>query len=82
VFDPLTIGLAFKTMQAAYDRISYCCEALSEGKVAIQKVKKATDDIKTITNDAKTIFIHIIIKTGVMIKTIDNITQTSIKIPR
>ena len=56
MFDPLTIGLAFKAMQAAYDGISYCCEALSEGKVAIQKVKKATDDIKTITNDAKTIW--------------------------
>ena len=43
-------------MQAAYEGISYCCEALSEGKVAIQKVKKATDDIKTITNDTKSIW--------------------------
>jgi hypothetical protein len=56
VFDPLTIGLAFKAMQAAYDGITYCCEALSEGKVAVQKIKKATDDAKTIVNDAKTIW--------------------------
>ena len=56
MFDPLTIGLAFKAMQAAYDGITYCCEALSEGKVAVQKIKKATDDAKTIVNDAKTIW--------------------------
>jgi hypothetical protein len=43
-------------MQLAYDGITYCCEALSEGKVAVQKIKKATDDIKTITNDAKGIW--------------------------
>jgi hypothetical protein len=56
VFDPISIGLAFKAMQAAYDGITYCCEALSEGKVAVQKIKKATDDAKTIVNDAKTIW--------------------------
>jgi hypothetical protein len=56
VFDPLTIGLAFKAMQAAYDGITYCCEALSEGKVAVQKIKKATDDAKTIVKDAKSIW--------------------------
>lgn len=43
-------------MQAAYDGITYCCEALSEGKVAVQKIKKATDDAKTIVNDAKSIW--------------------------
>ena len=43
-------------MQAAYDGITYCCEALSEGKVAVQKIKKATDDAKTIVSDAKTIW--------------------------
>ena len=43
-------------MQAAYDGITYCCEALSEGKVAVQKIKKATDDAKTIVKDAKTIW--------------------------
>ena len=56
MFDPLTIGLAFKAMQAAYDGITYCCEALSEGKVAVQKIKKATDDAKTIVKDAKSIW--------------------------
>jgi hypothetical protein len=56
VFDPLTIGLAFKAMQAAYDGISYCCEALSEGKVAVQKIKKATDDATAIVKDAKGIW--------------------------
>ena len=56
MFDPLTIGLAFKAMQAAYEGITYCCEALSEGKVAVQKIKKATEDAKTIVNDTKTIW--------------------------
>ena len=56
MFDPISIGLAFKAMQVAYDGITYCCEALSEGKVAVQKIKKATDDAKTIVNDAKTIW--------------------------
>ena len=56
MFDPISIGLAFKAMQAAYDGITYCCEALSEGKVAVQKIKKATDDAKTIVKDAKTIW--------------------------
>jgi hypothetical protein len=56
VFDPFTIGLAFKAMQAAYDGITYCCEALSEGKVAVQKIKKATDDAKTIVKDAKSVW--------------------------
>lgn len=56
MFDPISIGLAFKAMQAAYEGINYCCEALSEGKVAVQKIKKATDDAKTIVNDTKTIW--------------------------
>ena len=43
-------------MQAAYDGITYCCEALSEGKVAVQKIKKATDDAKTIVKDTKSIW--------------------------
>jgi hypothetical protein len=56
VFDPITIGAAFKAMQLAYDGITYCCEALSEGKVAVQKIKKATDDAQTIIKDTKSIF--------------------------
>jgi hypothetical protein len=56
VFDPLTIGAAFKAMQLAYDGISYCCEALSEGKVAVQKIKKATDDVQSIVKDTKSIW--------------------------
>ena len=43
-------------MQLAYDGIMYCCDALNQGKVAVQKVKKATDDIKTITNEARSIW--------------------------
>lgn len=54
--DPFTIGLAFKAMQAAYEGISYCCEALSEGKVQVQKIKKAVDDGKAIVNDARSIW--------------------------
>jgi len=56
VFDPITIGAAFKAMQLAYDGITYCCEALSDGKVAVQKIKKATDDAQTIIKDTKSIF--------------------------
>ena len=56
MFDPLTIGAAFKAMQLAYDGITYCCEALSEGKVAVQKIKKATDDAQTIIKETKSIF--------------------------
>jgi hypothetical protein len=56
VFDPFTVGLAFKAMQAAYEGISYCCEALSEGKVAVQKIKKATDDATAIVKEAKGIW--------------------------
>ena len=43
-------------MQFAYDGITYCCEALNEGKVAVQKIKKATDDAQTIVKDAKSIW--------------------------
>ena len=56
MFDPITIGAAFKAMQLAYDGITYCCEALSDGKVAVQKIKKATDDAQTIIKDTKSIF--------------------------
>ena len=55
MFDPITIGAAFKAMQLAYDGISYCCEALSEGKVAVQKIKKATDDAQAIVKETKSI---------------------------
>jgi hypothetical protein len=43
-------------LQLAYDGITYCCEALNEGKVAVQKIKKATDDAQTIVKDAKSIW--------------------------
>lgn len=43
-------------MQLAYDGITYCCEALSEGKVAVQKIKKATEDAQTIVKDVKGIW--------------------------
>lgn len=56
MFDPVSIGLAFKAMQVAYEGINYCCEALSEGKVAVQKIKKATDDVQTIVKDTKSIW--------------------------
>ena len=43
-------------MQLAYDGITYCCDALNQGKVAIKKVKQATEDAKTIVNEAKSIW--------------------------
>lgn len=56
MFDPISIGLAFKAMQAAYEGINYCCEALSEGKVAVKKIKQATEDAKVIVQDVKGIW--------------------------
>lgn len=56
MFDPLTIGAAFKAMQLAYDGITYCCDALSQGKVAVQKIKKATDDAQAIVKEVKGIW--------------------------
>ena len=43
-------------MQLAYDGITYCCDALNQGKVAVQKIKKATDDAQTIVKEAKSIW--------------------------
>ena len=43
-------------MQLAYEGITYCCNALNEGKVAVQKIKKATDDAQTIVKEAKSIW--------------------------
>ena len=40
-------------MQLAYDGITYCCEALNEGKVAVKKIKQASEDAKTIVNETK-----------------------------
>lgn len=43
-------------MQLAYDGITYCCDALSQGKVAVQKIKKATDDAQAIVKEVKGIW--------------------------
>jgi len=43
-------------LQLAYDGITYCCDALNQGKVAVQKIKKATDDAQTIVKEAKSIW--------------------------
>jgi hypothetical protein len=43
-------------LQLAYDGITYCCNALNEGKVAVQKIKKATDDAQTIVKEARSIW--------------------------
>jgi len=43
-------------MQLAYDGITYCCDALNQGKVAVQKVKKATDDATAIVKEVKGIW--------------------------
>ena len=56
MFDLITIGAAFKAMQLAYDGITYCCDALSQGKVAVQKIKKATDDAQAIAKEVKGIW--------------------------
>ena len=43
-------------MQLAYDGITYCCDALNQGKVAVKKIKQATDDAQTIVKEAKSIW--------------------------
>jgi hypothetical protein len=43
-------------MQTAYSGIQYCCEALADGKVQVQKIKKAAEDAQTIVKDVKSIW--------------------------
>jgi hypothetical protein len=56
MLDPITIGLAIKAMQGAFHGIQYCCEALSDGKVQVQKIKKAAEDAKDIVKEVKGIW--------------------------
>lgn len=56
MLDPVTIGLAIKAMQGAYNGIQYCVEALADGKVQVQKIKKAAEDAQTIVKDVKGIW--------------------------
>lgn len=51
--DPFT---AIAALRAAYSGIQYCCEALSDGKVEVQRVKQALDDAKTIVADVRGIW--------------------------
>jgi len=51
--DPLT---AIAALRAAYSGIQYCCQALGEGKVEVQRIKKAVEDAKTIAADVKGIW--------------------------
>lgn len=43
-------------MRAAFNGIQYCCEALSEGKVQVQRIKKAADDAKTIVAETRNLW--------------------------
>ena len=56
MLDPVTIGLAIKAMQGAYNGIQYCVEALADNKVQVQKIKKAAEDAQTIVKDVKSIW--------------------------
>ncbi len=56
MLDPITIGLAIKAMQGAFSGIQYCCEALSDGKVQVQKIKKAAEDAQAIVKEVKGIW--------------------------
>lgn len=51
--DPIT---AIAALRAAYSGIQYCCQALGDGKVEVQRVKKALDDAKTIVADVRGIW--------------------------
>lgn len=48
--------LAVQAFRAAYSGIQYCCEALSEGTVQVQKIKKAAENAQQIIKDAKSIW--------------------------
>lgn len=56
MLDPITIGLAIKAMQGAFHGIQYCCEALADGKVQVQKIKKAAEDAQAIVKEVKSIW--------------------------
>lgn len=56
MLDPVSIGLAIKAMQTAYSGIQYCCEALADGKVQVQKIKKAAEDAQAIVKEAKSVW--------------------------
>jgi len=43
-------------MQGAFSGIQYCCEALSDGKVQVQKIKKAAEDAQAIVKEVKGIW--------------------------
>ena len=53
MLDPISIGIAIKALQTAFTGIQYCCEALSDGKVQVQKIKKAAEDAQTIAHEVK-----------------------------
>jgi len=46
--DPIT---AIAALRAAYSGIQYCCQALGEGKVEVQRIKTAIADAKEIAED-------------------------------
>lgn len=53
MLDPISIGLAIKAMQAAFTGVQYCMDALSDGKVQVQKIKKAAEDAQAIAKEVK-----------------------------
>lgn len=56
MLDPVSIGLAIKAMQGAFTGIQYCMDALSDGKVQVQKIKKAAEDAQAIVKEVKGIW--------------------------
>ena len=56
MLDPISIGLAIKAMQGAFTGIQYCMDALSDGKVQVQKIKKAAEDAQAIVKEVKSIW--------------------------
>lgn len=43
-------------MQGAFHGIQYCCEALADGKVQVQKIKKAAEDAQAIVKEVKSLW--------------------------
>lgn len=53
MLDPASITLYIGAMKAAFKGIQYCCDALNEGKVEIQRIKKTVEQG---VGDAKAIY--------------------------
>lgn len=65
-------------MQGAFSGIQYCMEALSDGKVQVQKIKKAAEDAQAIVKEVKGIW-SIVLGLFKFTKPENKFTETQVK---